>query len=305
MYRVMRNRVWRPFVGGMLLDEFQGISPAADGNYPEEWVCSTVEARDGTGLSRLEDGKSLRDVIGKNLDVLVKVLDSCTRLMIQVHPDRERAMRYFRSPYGKTEAWYILDTRVINGEEPYVLLGFKEGITCEKWMELYRRQDVAGMIDAMHKIPVKKGDTFFIPGGVPHAMGTGVFFAEIQEPTDITFRVERISPDGKELPDEDLHQGAGFDALFSCFDYNGRSLEDTLKDHYLQPRVDGRIIDEQQTPYFSMQLINVEETATVSVTDYAIVLVLSGADSGSEYYLDEDTVFNGKQQLLVCKGKIK
>ena len=303
MYKVMRNRVWRPFVGGKLLDEFQGISPAEDGHYPEEWVCSTVAAKDGTGLSRLEDGRTLREVIDRDLDVLVKVLDSCTRLMIQVHPDRERAMRYFQSPFGKTEAWYILDTRVINEEEPYVLLGFKEGITREKWMELYRRQDVAGMIEAMHKIPVRKGDTFFIPAGVPHAMGTGVFFAEIQEPTDITFRVEHISPDGKQLPDEDLHQGAGFDALFSCFDYNGRSLGDTLKDHYYKPRENGWIIDEQQTPYFSMQQIDVESSAVVTVEDYAIVLVLSGEDSGSEYYLDEDTVFTGKQQLLVCKGK--
>ena len=305
MYKVMKNRVWRPFVGGKLLDEFQGAATGVDGHYPEEWVCSTVSAKDGTGLSRLEDGRTLKEVIGRDLDVLVKVLDSCTRLMIQVHPDRERAMRYFNSPFGKTEAWYILDTRKVNGEDPYVLLGFQEGITREKWMELYEKQDVEGMIKAMHKIPVKKGDTFFIPGGVPHAMGTGVFFAEIQEPTDITFRTERISPDGKTLPEEDLHQGVGFDAMFSCFDYDGRSLEDTLKKFRLAPGEDGRIITEEQTPFFSMQLVEVEDRAEIQVEDYAIAVVLDGEDKGSEYYLDENTVFTGKQSILVCRGKAK
>ncbi len=303
MYKVTRNRVWRPFLGGKLLDEFQGIEPGTDDHYPEEWVCSTVKAKDGTGLSMLEDGRSLREVIGKDLDVLVKVLDSCSRLMIQVHPNREKAMRYFQSPYGKTEAWYILDTRTVNGEDPYVLLGFKEGITREKWVELHQKQDVEGMIAAMHKIPVKKGDAFFIPGGVPHAMGSGVFFAEIQEPTDITFRVERKAPDGKSLADDDLHQGAGFDAMFSCFDYSGYSLEETLARYGVQPGDDGMIIGERQTPYFSMQLINLEDQDVVRVKDYAIVLALTGENSGSEYYLDEDTRFCGRQQLLVCKGR--
>lgn len=75
--------------------------------------------------------------------------------------------------------------------EAYVYLGFKEGITKEKWRDLFEKQDVRGMEESLHKILVHPGDTFFIPGGVPHAMGSGVYFAEVQQPTDITLRTER------------------------------------------------------------------------------------------------------------------
>ncbi|MBQ4563592.1 MAG: class I mannose-6-phosphate isomerase [Lachnospiraceae bacterium] len=301
--KMMKNRVWRPFVGGRLLDEFQGIYPAEDGHYPEEWVCSTVKATDGTGLSYLADGRTLKEVIGYDLDVLVKVLDSSSRLMIQVHPDRKHAMDYFGSPYGKTEAWYILDTRVIDGVEPYVLLGFREGVTRERWMNLCEAQDVEGMLSCLHRIRVHPGELYFVPGGVPHAMGSGVFFVEIQEPTDITLRVERLSPDGRTLLDKEMHQGIGFSRMFDCFHYEGLSLNEMLKKYRLETSADGKLITKKHTPYFSMELLTVQEQAVVTVEDYAIVLVLDGPDRGSEYFLQESTCFCGGQQLLICRGK--
>jgi mannose-6-phosphate isomerase len=295
--KMKKNRVWRPFVGGKCLDEFQSIYPAEDNHYPEEWVCSTVKATDGSGMSCLEDGRTLKEAIGRDLDVLVKLLDSCSRLMIQVHPDRKHAMEYFGSPYGKTEAWYILDTRVIDGIEPYILLGFQEGITRERWMELWEAQDVEGMLSCLHRIPVHPGELYFVPGGVPHAMGSGVFCVEIQEPTDITLRVERFSPDGRRLPDEEMHQGIGFSQMFDCFHYVGLSMDEILGKYRIQASADGKLITEKHTPYFSMELLDVQEQAIVTVEEYAIVLVLDGPDRGAEYFLRENTCFCGKQQL--------
>lgn len=167
------------------------------------------------GLSEivLENGKSitLKDLIRSNPEdilgrrhtakygsetaVLVKVLDAGERLTIQVHPDREFAQSAFQSVFGKTEAWYILGGRTIGGEDPYVLLGFKPGMTQAKWKQLFEDQDIPGMIGALHKIPVQPGDVFLVEGGVPHAIGSGCFLIEIQEPTDYTLRVERTTPE--------------------------------------------------------------------------------------------------------------
>ena len=172
MLEMKENRVYRPFLGGKMLDELSGTEPASDGHYPERWICSTTAASDGTGISVTTDGKLLTEYVKEPLPVLVKLLDSYSRLMIQVHPDDARAAKYFHSDKGKAESWHILGTRTIHGEEPYVYLGFKKGITKEKWRLLYEKQDVKGMEECLHKIPVKSGDTFFVPGGVPHAMGT-------------------------------------------------------------------------------------------------------------------------------------
>lgn len=298
MLELVENRVWRPFSGGKLLDEFMGSCPGADGNYPERWICSATRSVDGKGVSRTKDGHLLTDLYKEPVDILVKLLDSCSRLMIQVHPDDERAGTYFSSRFGKTECWYILDTRTVDGQEPYVYLGFRENVTRELWEELYRRQDIAGMEACLHRIPVKKGDAFFIPGGLVHAMGCGVFFAEIQQPTDLTLRVERISPDGRVMDDAGLHGGAGEKALFDCFDYTPCTREEVLAKYKLQPRED-TVVDNR---LFRMKDVRVDGDYTVRVDRYAIVLVLEGKDKGKEFFLTEDATFSGAQRLLVCSS---
>lgn len=292
------NRVWRPFVGGKLLDAFCGVSPGEDGHYPERWICSTTRTADGKGVSRSVDGRMLTQIYPQGVDVLVKLLDSHSRLMIQVHPDDRRAQKYFSSPVGKTECWYVLDTRVIDGQQPYVYLGFRPGITRQHWQELYRRQDVAGMEQCLHKIPVKPGDAFFIPGGMVHAMGTGVFFAEIQQPTDITLRTERCSPDGRVVDDAAIHGGAGEQALFDCFDYGGCTREEILQRCKIP--VSGEEI--VRGPLFRMKDMQVEKSVHLTVEDYAIVLVLEGENKGKEYFLTRDADFTGPCRLLVCGG---
>lgn len=81
----------------------------------------------------------------------------------------------------RTEAWYIIDGREIDGEPPYILFGFKSGITREKWEKMFREQDIQGMIDSMHKFNINPGQVFLIETGIPHAIGSGCFLIEIQE----------------------------------------------------------------------------------------------------------------------------
>ncbi len=257
--KMKENRVWRLYYGGKLIDKLRGYGSGEDANFPEDWLASVVVAdnpdRPGKpadeGLSKIDggefDGQSLRDLIlsdpgqylgkdhlntfGANFGVLTKFLDSAERLPIQVHPTKKAARELFRSDYGKTESWYILDGRTIDGEEPYILLGFKKPVTKEIWKELFDKQDMAGMQEYMHKIPVKKGDVYLIAGGTPHAIGSGCMLLEVQEPTDYTISVEKCDLRGNRMPDHLCHMGLGFDKMFDCFTYEAMSLEE-LKGKY-------------------------------------------------------------------------
>jgi len=288
--KLEHNRVWRMYTGGLLLEKWNGFKNPKDSHYPEEWIASTIEARNpdhmpGEGLSRyvLEDGNEIlfRDIVNSNPEVflgkshvdkygssmamLVKLIDSYSRLPIQVHPDKFYAKEILGSDFGKTEAWYILDSRIIERQEPYVLLGFKPGITKEIWQNLFNKQDKEGMINALHLVNIKPNEVYLIEGGVPHAIGPGYFLIEVQEPTDYTMKVEKTAPDGSPLSDFSLHQGAGFDKLFDCFHYDSYSREGTIEKYRKNPCVvnqtnEGQevsLISYSDTPYFAMNKINV------------------------------------------------
>lgn len=311
-FKLSRNRVWRTYAGGERLEKWQGSSNPSDSSFPEEWVASTVVASNVgreevvEGLSEivLENGSSItlkdlidrypEEILGRNhtshygseTALLVKVLDAGERLTIQVHPDREFAKSAFDSLFGKTEAWYILGGRSIDGEEPYVLFGFKPGMTQEKWKRLFEQQDIPGMIDALHKIPVQTGDVFLVEGGVPHAIGSGCFLIEIQEPTDYTLRVERTTPRGLSLPDQACHQGIGFERMLECFHYEAYDDQETLSRWKKEPalvRQDSGgteyvLIDKKHTDRFRMHLLEVQDELPVNGEGtFSIAIVISGS----------------------------
>lgn len=304
-------RVWRTYCGSGLLDRWSGSSLGKMGeHYPEEWVASVVEARnpgqpDGQGLSGvLGTGMTLKEYIcsqgkrllgekrvkryGCEMGVLVKLIDAGERLTVQVHPDRARARRLFGSPYGKTECWCFLENPFEKTvEKPYVYCGFKDGITRKRWIELFERQDCQGMLDCLHRVEVSPGDVILIPGGLPHAIGKGCFLAEVQEPTDYTIRVERVTPSGYPVADEMCHQGIGFEQMFDCFDYRGMGLPEVLRECFLQRYVIRReeggieesLADGERISSFSMNRLTVFAGAEMALEvgdDFLILLVTAG-----------------------------
>ena len=309
--KVMGSRVWRTYSGGKLLERWKGASKPADGVFPEEWVASTVQAInagrehliEGLGTLSGDDGKAIDlktviasdparflgphhvDKYGTNPAVLVKLIDSVERLSIQVHPDRRFAKQIFKSDFGKTEAWYILGGRTVGGVPPYFLFGFKPGVTREKWKQLFDAQDIDGMLDSLHKVPLTEGEVLFIEGGVPHAIGSGCFLIEIQEPTDYTLRVERTTVRGETLPDTACHQGAGFDKLMDGFHYDAFTYEETLNRWRLKPEVirntDGGkevvLIGKNHTGRFRMHRLDVNtELKTDPFDGFAIAIAAAG-----------------------------
>ena len=209
---------------------------------------------------------------GASLGVLVKLIDAGERLTVQVYPDRETAEKLFHSRYGKTECWYVLGGRTINGEEPCIYLGFRPGVTRSQWKQLFREQNCAGMLACLHKIPVHRGEVILIRGGVPHAIGAGCFLTEIQEPTDYTIRVERTTPSGLRIADSACPQGLGFDRMFDCFHFESLPEAEVRRRWFLHhdpaplPGAGWRrvLVGEEDTPYFSMEELTVTGTAQLS-----------------------------------------
>ena len=155
LIRLDNPRVWRTYLGGRMIDALHGNPDGEDGHFPEEWIMSVVAARNvgredvkDEGLSHIYGTQTaLKELIEANpaeylgaghaagekcdLGVLVKIIDSSERLTIQ---------------------------REINGEKPCIYLGFKRGVTRERWKELFDKQDLDGMLDSLERFDVKARD---------------------------------------------------------------------------------------------------------------------------------------------------
>ncbi len=304
--RLETSRAWRTYIGGRMISALHG-EEGEDGQFPEEWLMSTVSARNA-GRENIVEGitmiahtpltlldlvnKCPKEMLGKkhvenhgnSLGVLVKLLDAAERLTLQCHPTRETAKRLFKSPFGKTECWHIIGEREIGGESPCIYIGFKEGITKEKWKRCFDEQDIPAMLNCLHRVPVKTGDTFIVRGGVPHGIGAGCFLVEIQEPTDYTIRTERITPAGLKVAESMLHQGLGFDKMFECFAYDGASYEETLRKYKVEPYCENgdgytvsRIIYPGVTDMFALDMIEVSGRVTLQTNGrFSGLYVLAG-----------------------------
>ena len=327
-YKLDHPRVWRTYRGGTRLDGWTGTTGVSDGQHPEEWVASVTEARNptpvpGEGLSRAEDGELLRDLIERDrtamlgagrddLGALVKIIDADERLTVQVHPDRKCARELFDSEYGKTECWYFLDDgQSLEGERPYVYYGFKEGVTRERWEELFGLQDIDGMLACLNRIEVEPSMVVLVRGGVPHALGKGCFLIEVQEPTDYTIRVERVTPSGLHVADESCHQGLGFARMFDCFDYMGWSYDEAVASCVVTPK---RLVDEgdvvvdelvgyDSTPCFAMERISFRSPGMLGLSqdgDYRILHVTAGSGMLHDASANgEDIVLTRGDQIFV------
>jgi mannose-6-phosphate isomerase len=224
--------------GGERIARFRGITLSSPYS-PEDFVGSTTElfGSNGLGLTVLADGRTLRSAIdadpvgylgpdhvrryGRDLALLVKLLDTGERLLVHFHPSREFAGAHLHSWHGKTEAWIVTEiTRDAADESAgHVYVGFREDAdpgTVRKWVDA---QDKTALLGALNKIAVAPGDTCLVPAGVPHALGAGVTVVEVQEPTDFSILLEwaGYAIDGPAAG----HLGLGYDLALAALDYGG------------------------------------------------------------------------------------
>jgi mannose-6-phosphate isomerase len=269
------NPVWRSYCGGSVLRAFRGQLDTTDDHFPEDWLASTVLARNGEnsqgameGLSRIPTAnsglliESLKQSpgywfgpgrgVGQDspaLGVLWKLLDSSVRLQFQAHPDAQFARSHLNSPAGKTECWYILGTR----GEACVYLGFQYPPSRETWARMIREQRVDEMLACFEKIRVQPGDCCVVPAGTPHAIGAGVFMMELMEPTDWVVRCETTNA-GLTLPPEACFMGLDLETCLEVFDYRAYSVAEVRRAFQQLPqelvRTDGYCEEELIGPAF-------------------------------------------------------
>ena len=243
------NRTRRNYRGGAMLDAWEGHSPAADGQRPEDWIASTTAARNpgleeipNEGLAMVDCGdgprRLLRDVfmehpghflgrkhfeqMGPNLGFLAKLLDAGMRLHVQAHPTREFARKYLNSRWGKLETYVILGCR--DGLPPYIRLGFQSPPTPAEWRRMVLEQDIAAMDACFTPIPVAPGETWVVPGGLPHAIGEGLLVMEVMEPTDLVVRCE-FEREGMVVPPAARYMGRDPDFALGIFDFTPMPAE--------------------------------------------------------------------------------
>lgn len=344
--RTLPTRVRRTYCGGEWFSKWHQTEDNYGNTCPEEWLASSTEAIN-TGFTPVEnEGLScavideklvlLRDLIksapeqmlgkkhvaeyGANQGVLAKIIDSAERLSIQVHPDYDFSEKFFHSRYGKTECWYIMDAHKVGDKEPYLLMGFRPGVTRDKWEKCFNKQDIEGMIGCLHKIKPKAGEVWLVRGGVPHAIGPGCCLVEIQEPTDYTLRSEIYKSDGTRLPDELINRCLGNEALMECFHYTGMTEEELRDDCCIRPVTQKLVGDDvwqlligkEQTPCFAMDKVTITKNYKfVSDDVFSFATVLSGngtikwqnqsveINAGDQFFLPaclDDFELSGKQE---------
>ncbi|MBB5955336.1 mannose-6-phosphate isomerase [Saccharothrix tamanrassetensis] len=272
--------------GGAAIAALRG-DPEADYG-PEDWVASTTTlfGQDEAGLTRLPDGRWLRDAVradpvpwlgpahvaefGADTALLVKLLDAGQRLPVHCHPSNAFAAEHLSGRHGKTEAWIVVGT---SGPDPTVYIGFRDDVPPSDISGWVTAQDSAAMLDALNPVVVKPGDTIFVPAGVPHAIGEGVFIVELQQPTDFSVTLEWRGF----LSDPDAwHLGLGQETALGCVDLRAKHVEDLLT--RTGPRVapSVNLLRAKADPFFRADRLHVSGTRALEPS-FAVLVVLEGS----------------------------
>ncbi len=283
---LLPNRVRRNYRGGYLLDTLEGNPAPRDADRPENWLASTVEAVNpglasipGEGLSRVRTSSNqtaaLQEIFqaepryyfgadhirknGPQLGFLAKLLDSSMRLHVQAHPTAAFAREHLHSPWGKLEAYVILGLR--DEASGYIRLGFQRPPSPAEWRRIVLEQDIAAMDACFDPLPVKAGEVWLVPGGLPHAIGEGVLMLEIMEPSDLVVRCE-FEREGVTVPPEARFMQTDMDLALRIFDYTPLSAERAKATYNIAPRrispVEELLIDRAQTNCFSVSRITTD-----------------------------------------------
>jgi mannose-6-phosphate isomerase len=199
-----KDYIW----GGVKLKEKWGKS--ASGVIAESWELSLREDAPSRILNGEFQGQTLYEVLEFNPEfagrkcrsfsrfpTLVKLIDSRQNLSVQVHPSDRYALANEKS-YGKTEVWFILDAEDGAG----IFLGFKRNVSRD---EVSRRIDENTLTEILNFVPVKAGDVYMIEAGTVHAIGAGITLAEIQQNSDLTYRVYDFGRVGRDGKPRELH----------------------------------------------------------------------------------------------------
>lgn len=276
----IKERIW----GGQAILNKKGKAAgrlAKDKLYGESWDLSSVKDDISVVANGFLKGNNLEEIIevymgelvgeqifeqyGLEFPLLIKYLDCNDKLSVQVHPDDALALERHGS-FGKTEAWYVVDCKP--GASIY--LGFKD-------LNLTREEYIAAVAESrleelLNKVEVKPGDVFFIPAGTVHALGAGLEVVEVQQTSDVTYRIydwDRVDAEGKS---RELHTSLAVDAI--DFESDAELLH---REYNLAKGGDAKVIE---CNYFTMTLhdvAGVKELDRSSLDSFVVFIALNGS----------------------------
>ena len=251
---ILKEKIW----GGEKLMNLLG-KKSDKKNIGESWEVSDVEGNTSIVADGILKGKTLKELIseykgdlvgekvykefGTKFPLLIKYIDAKTPLSIQLHPNDELAMKRHNS-FGKSEMWYVMQA----DEKSNMIVGFKEDSNPAEYLKHLKNKT---LVDILNFEVVKKGDVYFISEGRIHAIGAGILVAEIQQTSDITYRIydwDRLDSDGKA---RNLHTSEALEAI------NYKSQEDYKTNYISSQNKSSLIVD---CPYFTTHILPIKGT---------------------------------------------
>lgn len=239
----------------------------------ESWEISGVNGSETIVANGQDKGKSLNQLVreqkeklvgkenherfGDEFPLLVKFIDAHQDLSIQVHPDDETAHRLGK-PRGKTEMWYCLEST------PGAILynGLKQKITPEEYKEMVDNDTIT---EALASYEIHEGDVFFIPAGRIHAIGSGCFVTEIQQTSDVTFRIYDYKRKDKDGNYRELHTKEAAESI----DYN---VLPNYRSGYEPIQNEG--VQLVECPYFTTAVYDLTEPMTLDYSEFDSFVIL-------------------------------
>ncbi|QLC67545.1 class I mannose-6-phosphate isomerase [Flavobacterium sp. LPB0248] len=287
---ILKERIW----GGEKLKTILN-KPIVSKITGESWELSTVQGDVSVVANGVLKGKSLMDLIdetpdailgtkvyerfGKQFPLLFKYLDAREDLSIQVHPNDKLAKERHNS-FGKTEMWYVMQADA----DARIIVGFKENSSKEEYLKHLHDNTLVSILD---DVKAKAGDVFFLETGTVHAIGAGLVVAEIQQTSDITYRLydfDRVDAQGNK---RELHVDLALDAI----NYN---KVDTQKKYDSKTNTSNVVVD---CPYFTTNFIPLEDKVEVSKSGetFTVYMCIEGSfeieyDGFKYTYIKGDTV---------------
>ena len=250
---ILKERLW----GGTKLKDVLG-KPIENDITGESWELSTVSGDisvvsngelSGKSLQELIEefpeqvlGKSVFERFGTDFPILIKFIDAKKDLSIQLHPNDDLAKERHNS-FGKTEMWYVMDA----DNDAELIVGFNKDVSKEEYANSLENDT---LLELLNYEKVNEGDTFFINTGKIHAIGAGVLLAEIQQTSDITYRVFDFNRKDKNGNLRELHTDLALDAI----DY---SKKDDFKVNY--SNIKNKANDMVNCPYFKTNFLDLSQ----------------------------------------------
>lgn len=291
---ILKDKIW----GGEKLKTILGKKSTRK-DVGESWELSDVEGDTSVVSNGALKGKDLKELIQENkgdlvgediyqhfgdkFPLLIKFIDAKEALSIQLHPHDDLAKKRHNS-FGKTEMWYVMQA----DEKANLIVGFQKDVTKEEYVH---HLDNKSLTDILNIDEVQKGDVYFIPTGRVHAIGAGVMLAEIQQTSDITYRVYDWDRQDDEGNYRELHTEEAIDAI----DYKAQTSYKT--EYQKQQNQSSEIVS---CPYFTTNVLPVQGTISLNHNDkdsFVIYMCVEGKVSFSTK--DQTEVLSMGETILV------